>query len=168
MLQANGVPAVTVATPTKVNFTVFSDGVVKQGLVLANLSMSIAKLVPGTNGDSTSGSTTSTAPKPPRPASARAATPVLASAKQADQRQQAESDPAATQLVYNTDGYYTYTFSTDIMDPPRPMAWCSNTFCRCRCSSTSTYCLFGHRWRHIVARHSPLQHPTPAEYPSAS
>ncbi|HEY5308986.1 MAG TPA: cytochrome C, partial [Casimicrobiaceae bacterium] len=51
VVQGSGVPAVTVAGPPKVNFTVFSDGAVKTGLTLANVSFAIAKLVPGTNGN---------------------------------------------------------------------------------------------------------------------
>jgi hypothetical protein len=51
VLQAAGVPAVTVQSAPKVNFTVFSDGAVKTGLALSNVSLVMAKLVPGTNGD---------------------------------------------------------------------------------------------------------------------
>ena len=47
VLQTAGVPAVTVASPPKVNFTVFSDGAVKTGLAITNVSVVIAKLVPG-------------------------------------------------------------------------------------------------------------------------
>ena len=50
VLQTAGVPAVTVVSAPVVNFTVFSDGKVKQGLTLSNMSFAIAKLVPGTNG----------------------------------------------------------------------------------------------------------------------
>jgi OmcA/MtrC family decaheme c-type cytochrome len=117
VLQSAGVPAVTVASPPKVNFTVFSDGAVKQGLALTNISFAIAKLVPGSNGDPDQWvnyvyrKETATAGVGPN------GTPVLASAMQAttDGKQ---SDPAlaAAQLVYNADGYYTYTFKTDIKD----------------------------------------------------
>jgi hypothetical protein len=49
VLQDAGVPAVVVASAPKVNFTVFSDGAVKQGLTLSNMSFIIAKLVPATS-----------------------------------------------------------------------------------------------------------------------
>ena len=51
VLQDIGVAAVTVAGAPVVNFTVFSDGAVKQGLTLSNVSFAIAKLVPGPNGE---------------------------------------------------------------------------------------------------------------------
>ena len=51
VLQDSGVAAVTVAGAPVVNFTVFSDGAVKQGLTLSNVSFAIAKLVPGPNGE---------------------------------------------------------------------------------------------------------------------
>src|SRR5262245_22839112 len=51
VLQDNGIPAVTVAGAPVINFTVFSDGAVKQGLTLSNMSFAIAKLVPGANGN---------------------------------------------------------------------------------------------------------------------
>ena len=51
VLQSAGVPAVAVNSPPKVNFTVFSDGAVKTGLTITNVSVAIAKLVPGTNGN---------------------------------------------------------------------------------------------------------------------
>ena len=118
VLQAAGVPAVTVAGPPKVNFAVFSDGKPKTDLALANVSFAIAKLVPGTNGDPDQWvnyiyrTETATAGVGPNGA------PVLASAKQAttDTKQ---TDPAlaAAQLVLHDEGYYTYTFKTDIKDP---------------------------------------------------
>jgi OmcA/MtrC family decaheme c-type cytochrome len=118
-VQANGVPAVTVAGAPVVNFTVFSDGQVKQGLTLSNVSFAIAKLVPGTNGEidrwqsyvyRTETTTGSNAVGP-------GGTPVLASATQAT----TDPKPASlsNQLVYNAEGYYTYRFSTDITDPAR-------------------------------------------------
>jgi OmcA/MtrC family decaheme c-type cytochrome len=120
VLQTAGVPAVTVASPPKVNFTVFSDGVVKQGLALTNVSFAIAKLIPGTNGNPDQWvnyiyrTETATAGVGP------GGKPVLATAQQAttDSKQ---TDPAlaAAQLVYNADGYYTYTFKTDIKDPTK-------------------------------------------------
>lgn len=117
VLQDNGVPAVTIAGAPVVNFTVFSDGAVKTGLALANVSLAIAKLVPGSNGDIdqwisyVNRTETATAGVGP------GGTPALASALQAT------TDPKPTtqanQLVYNADGYYTYTFSTDVTDPAK-------------------------------------------------
>ena len=117
VLQAAGVPAVTINSPPKVNFTVFSDGAVVQGLTNTNVRFAIAKLVPGSNGDpdhwfSYVYRTESTAAAPNNVGPG--GTPVLASAKQAT------TDPnTPAQLVYNADGYYTYTFSTDIKDPTK-------------------------------------------------
>ena len=118
VLQGAGIPAVTVNSPPKVNFAVFSDGAVKTGLTIANVSFAIAKLVPGTNGNPDQWvnyiyrKETATAGVGP------GGKPALASAMQAttDAKQ---TDPAllSAQLVYNPDGYYTYTFKTDIKDP---------------------------------------------------
>ncbi|MDH5539015.1 MAG: OmcA/MtrC family decaheme c-type cytochrome [Rhizobacter sp.] len=110
VVQSAGVPAVTVASPPKVNFTVFSDGAVKKGLTLSNVSMAIAKLVPGSNGDPdkwvnyVSRKEVATAGKGP------GNVPVLPEAWQAT------TDPKDS-LVENADGYYTYTFKADIKDP---------------------------------------------------
>ena len=115
VVQAAGVPAVTVQSPPKVNFAVITDGALKQGVAITDLSFAIAKLVPGTNGNPDQWvnyiyrKETATAGVGP------GGTPALASAMQAttDGKQ---TDPAllAAQLVYNPDGYYTYTFKTDI------------------------------------------------------
>jgi len=120
VLQDNGVTAITVTGAPVVNFTVFSDGAVKQGLTLSNVSFAIAKLVPGTNGEidqwqSYVYRTESTANAPNNVGSGPNGTPVLASAVQAT----TDPKPAgqAGQLVYNAEGYYTYTFSTNITDP---------------------------------------------------
>jgi OmcA/MtrC family decaheme c-type cytochrome len=122
VLQDNGVTAVTVTGAPVVNFTVFSDGAVKQGLTLSNVSFAIAKLVPGTNGEidqwqSYVYRTESTANAPNNVGSGPNGTPVLASATQATTDPKPASQ--AGQLVYNADGYYTYTFSTNITDPSR-------------------------------------------------
>ncbi|HEX9720399.1 MAG TPA: OmcA/MtrC family decaheme c-type cytochrome [Ramlibacter sp.] len=118
VVQAAGVPAVTVASPPVVNFSVFSDGKVKTGLELSNVSFAIAKLVPGTNGNLDQWVSyvyrTETAAAGVGPGGA----PVLAKATQAT----TDAKPAAaaaTQLVFNADGYYTYTFTTDIKDPAK-------------------------------------------------
>jgi OmcA/MtrC family decaheme c-type cytochrome len=124
VLQAAGMPAVTINSAPKVNFAVFSDGAVKTGLALSNVSFAMAKLVPGTNGDpdkwvnyiyrteSTATGSANTGPD---------GKPVLASAVQAttDTKLSGTSTAALTQLVYNADGYYTYTFSSDITDSTR-------------------------------------------------
>jgi OmcA/MtrC family decaheme c-type cytochrome len=120
VLQTAGVPAVTVASPPKVNFTVFSDGAVKQGLVLSNVSFAIAKLIPGTNGNPDQWVNyvyrTETAAAGVGPGGK----PVLATAQQATtDPKQTDAALAAAQLVYNADGYYTYTFRTDIKDPTK-------------------------------------------------
>jgi OmcA/MtrC family decaheme c-type cytochrome len=119
VLQANGVPAVTVAGAPVVNFAVFSDGAVKQGLVLSNVSLAIAKLVPGVNGEIDQWQSyvyrTETPAGANNVGSGPGGTPVLASATQAT----TDPKPAslANQLVYNAEGYYTYQFSTDVTDP---------------------------------------------------
>lgn len=118
VLQAAGVPAVTVQSAPKVNFTVFSNGAVKTGLVLTNVSLAIAKLVPGSNGDPDQWvnyvyrTETATAGVGP------GGVPALASAKQATtDPKQTDAALMAAQLVYNPDGYYAYTFRTDITNP---------------------------------------------------
>ncbi len=121
VLQDSGVAAVTVASAPVVNFTVFSDGAVKQGLTLSNVSFAIAKLVPGTNGEIDQWQSyvvrTETTTGSNAVGSGPGGTPVLPSAIQAS------TDPKPTgqanQLVFNPNGYYTYTFSTDITDPSK-------------------------------------------------
>lgn len=117
VVQDAGVPAVVVNGAPVVNFAVLSDGLVKRDLVLSNVSFAIAKLVPGVNGDIDRWVSyvyrTETAAAGVGPGG----TPVLATALQAT------SDPKpaslANQLRFNADGYYTYTFSTNITDPAR-------------------------------------------------
>ncbi len=117
VLQNAGVPAVVVAGPPSVNFTVFSDGAVLPTLELANVSFVIAKLVPGQNGEIDQWVNyvyRIETPAAGAPGSGPGGTPALASAKQAT------SDPkTAATLVFNEDGYYTYTFTTDITDPTK-------------------------------------------------
>jgi OmcA/MtrC family decaheme c-type cytochrome len=119
VLQSNGVPAVTVAGAPVVNFAVFSDGRVVQGLTLADVSFVIAKLLPGSNGNIDQWQSyvyrTETTTGANNVGSAPGGGPVLASAKQAT----TDPKPAtiANQLVYNAEGYYTYRFSTNITDP---------------------------------------------------
>lgn len=114
VLQDAGLPAVTVNSPPVVNFAVFSDGKVKTDLLFTDVRFAIAKLVPGTNGDPdqwvsyiTRTESTSTAPN--NVGSGTGGAPVLATAVQAT-----TDTSAANRLVYNPDGYYTYTFSKDI------------------------------------------------------
>ncbi len=118
VLQGAGIAAVAVSGPPKVNFTVFSDGAVKTGLTISSVSFAIAKLVPGSNGDPDQWVNYIYRKETATPGVGPAGKPVLTSAMQAttDPKQ---TDPAllATQLVYNADGYYTYTFKTDIKDP---------------------------------------------------
>ncbi len=119
VLQAAGVPAVTVTGAPIVRFTVFSDGQVRQGLTVADVSVAIAKLIPASNGNparwqsyvSRIERTTGSNNVGPGPGN----TPILAEALQAT----VDPRPAAqqNQLVYNDAGYYVYTFSTNITDP---------------------------------------------------
>ena len=119
VLQGAGVPAVVVRGAPVVNFTVFSDGAVKQGLKLTDMSFAIAKLVPSSNGNPARWE--SYVSRVERTTGANAVgsgpggTPVLAEALQAT----TDPKPAAqaNQLVFNASGYYTYTFSTNITDP---------------------------------------------------
>ena len=110
VLQNAGVPAVTINSPPKVNFTVFSDGAVKTGLTTSNVRFAIAKLVPGSNGEPDQWVNYITKQVAGKAGFGPNGTPVLTSAPQAT----TDTAAAATQLVYNADGYYTYTFTTDI------------------------------------------------------
>jgi OmcA/MtrC family decaheme c-type cytochrome len=120
VLQGAGVPAVAIKNGVPVvNFTVFDNGAVVKNLVLANASFAIAKITPGTNSNpdqwtnyvsqvKTAGTSTGPAGQPPALASAI----------------RASTDPkptGSTQLAYNADGYYSYTFTAKITDP----AWTS-------------------------------------------
>ena len=117
VLQDSGLPAVSVASPPKVNFTVFSEGAVKKDLGVSNVRFAIAKLIPGTNGEIDqwvsyiNRTETATAGVGPN------GTPALASAKQATTENPGAAQ--ASQLVFNNDGYYTYTFTLDITDPTK-------------------------------------------------
>ena len=117
VVQNAGIAAVTINSPLKVNFAVFSDGAIKSGLTITNVSLAIAKLVPGSKGNPDQWvnyiyrketATTGIGP---------GGKPALASAMQATtDAKQTDATLLANQLVYNADGYYTYTFSTDIKD----------------------------------------------------
>jgi OmcA/MtrC family decaheme c-type cytochrome len=115
VLQAAGVPAVTVNGSTvRVNFAVFSDGALKSGLTPADMSFALARVIPPTNGGSEewisyiSRTATATAGLGPGGAQQPPATAI-----------QAVTDPKTgdSQLVYNSAGYYTYTFTANITDP---------------------------------------------------
>jgi len=119
VVQQAGIPAVNVSSGTpKVNFTVFTGGRVKSDLKLTDVSFAIAKLVPGTITDPDQWVSYVYRTETATPTVGPNGKPVLASAKQAttDPKQ---TDPAlaAAQLVFNPDGYYTYTFKTNIGDP---------------------------------------------------
>ena len=127
VVQDAGVPAVTVNSPPKINFAVFSDGKVKSDLAIANVSFALAKLIPGTGGNpdqwvSYVSRTESTAKAPNNVGSGAAGAAALATAVQAttDGKMTAAELTAAglsAQLVYNPDGYYTYVFRADIKNP---------------------------------------------------
>jgi OmcA/MtrC family decaheme c-type cytochrome len=123
VLQGAGQPAVAVASPPKVNFTVFSDGAVKTGLTLADMSFAIAKLVPGTNGNPdewqnyVSRKATATATDSPGAAMTPPATAMQATTDPKRTPEELAAAGLGPQLVYNDAGYYTYTFSADITDP---------------------------------------------------
>lgn len=124
VIQQAGLPVATVNSPPKINFTVFSDGAVKTGLTTANVSVAIAKLVPGTNGAPDEWvnyiyRTESTASAPNNVGNGTSGAPALASALQATtDAKPTGANAIPNQLAYNAEGkYYTYTFSTDIRDP---------------------------------------------------
>ena len=129
VVQDAGVPAVTVTGAPKVNFSVFSDGKVVSSIPIGSVSFAIAKLVPGTNGNPDQWvnyiyRAESTAKAPNNVGSAAGGLPVLATALQATTDSKMSTTTLASlgltsQLVYNPDGYYTYVFSTNIMDPTK-------------------------------------------------
>jgi OmcA/MtrC family decaheme c-type cytochrome len=114
VLQGAGLPAVSIGSPLRVNFTVFSDGAVKTGLTLADVSFAIARLIPGADGnpDEWVNYVSRKATASPGVGPGGSTSP-LASAMQA------ANDPKTvdSQLAYNSAGYYTYTFTADITDP---------------------------------------------------
>ena len=120
VLQGAGVAAVTVNSPVKVNFAVFSGGKLKADLKPADVRFALAKLVPGTGGEPDQWVSYVYRKETPNAGVGPNGAPVLASAMQGTTDAK-ETDPvlAAAQLVYNADGYYTYTFKTDIKDPAK-------------------------------------------------
>ena len=120
VLQAANVPAFDASTgPQKVNFAVFSGGKVNSSIALGSVSFAIAKLVPGTNDNPDQWVNyiyrTETAAAGVGPNG----TPALPKALQATVDPKLTGTAAANQLVLNPDGYYTYTFSTNIKDPTK-------------------------------------------------
>lgn len=105
-----GVVPVTINSPPVVNFAVFSDGKVKTGLTTANVRFAIAKLVPGVNNNPDQWVSYITKQVAAKAGIGPNGTPVLSAAPQAT----TDTATASSQLVYNSAGYYTYTFSTDI------------------------------------------------------
>jgi OmcA/MtrC family decaheme c-type cytochrome len=118
VLQSAGVPAVIINSAPKVNFAVFSDGKLKSDLALSNVTMAIAKLVPGSNGQPDQWINYIYRTEIPNAGVGPNGKPSLASSLHAaTDPKQADAALAAAQLVYNPDGYYTYTFRADITNP---------------------------------------------------
>ncbi|MBK6852511.1 MAG: OmcA/MtrC family decaheme c-type cytochrome [Burkholderiales bacterium] len=129
VVQSAGVPAVTINSPPKVNFTVISDGAVKSNLTFADVRVAIAKLVPGTDGNpdqwvnyvyATRAAAVASATRKDSAAvaatlGASAAFPAGTKVAATDTRMSATDN----RLAFNPDGYYTYTFATDITDPTK-------------------------------------------------
>ena len=120
VLQDAGVSAVTINSPPKVNFTVFSDGKVKTGLVIGDVRFAIAKLVPGVNNNPDewvnyiSVSRTAVAGLGSGGNATPRATARQATTDSKKSLQELELAGETGQLIYNPDGYYTYSFKTDI------------------------------------------------------
>ena len=117
VVQSAGVTAVTGGKPLTVNFTVMSDGKVKSDLKITDLSFAIAKLVRGTNGNPDQWVSYVYRKETAAAGVGPNGVPALATAMQATtDGKQTDATLLAQQLVYNQDGYYTYTFKTDITD----------------------------------------------------
>jgi len=125
-----GLVPVTITNQPVVNFSVFDNGAVKTGLTTSNATFTLSKLVPGAAGspskwvnyiwgdDAGGWGMVGAVQKPD--GSWTEGTPVVTDQTKA---RTAGSDPkVATQLVYNADGYYTYTFQTNITDATRATA----------------------------------------------
>ena len=117
VLQNAGTAAVSVNSPPVVNFTVFSDGKVVQGLTNSSARFAIAKLIPAANGDPDRWSNYIFRKETASAGVGPGGTPVLPSAWQAT----TDASTAAS-LVYNADGYYSYTFTTDITTATDPVS----------------------------------------------
>ena len=114
VLQSAGLPAVSVNGQVKVNFTVFSNGAVKTDLTLADMSFALARLIPASGGNPAEWTNyvSLKATAAPGVGTGGSTTPPATA-------QQATTDPVTSdaQLVYNSAGYYTYTFTANITDP---------------------------------------------------
>lgn len=104
VLQTAGVPAVTINSPPVINFTVFSGGAIVKDISLDtkqpnNVRVAIAKLV-------------RTAGEPDEWVSYVTRMKTATTGKKLTSMQ-ATTDTGGT-LTYNKDGYYTYTFGTDV------------------------------------------------------
>jgi OmcA/MtrC family decaheme c-type cytochrome len=124
VLQDANLPAVTVAGPPKVNFTLFSNGAVVPKENIVSASAIIAKLIPASGGNPDEWQTYTHRTRTPATAVAGrtysdAVKATLDNPAYPLGTTTAYSDSPATPLVYNDDGYYTYTFSTDITDPTK-------------------------------------------------
>ena len=125
VLQNAGVPAAVAGNTLKVNFTVFSGGAVVQNIKLLSsapnkVNFAFAKLVPGASGDpdkwvsyvnrvkTTTASSKGPAGQPPAMAAADQGT---------TDPYYVDATALAGQLIYNADGYYTYSFQSNIKDP---------------------------------------------------
>ena len=119
VLQDNGVPAVVVDRSAEGQL----HGVLRrrhqEQPEARGRSFAIAKLVPGTNGEIDQWVSYVNRTETATPGVGPGGTPVLASARQATTDPKPASQ--ANQLVFNAEGYYTYTFSTNITDPAQTL-----------------------------------------------
>ncbi len=118
VLQGAGLPAFSITNgPPVVNFTVFSDGQVLQGLAASNVRVALAKLVPAASGNpdewvsyvnrvKTSGTTNATQ------ATTDPTTSVVSATSTTTYPVGCAASPAT--LAYNSAGYYSYKFCTDV------------------------------------------------------
>jgi OmcA/MtrC family decaheme c-type cytochrome len=126
VLQDAGIPAVTINSAPVVNFAVFSDGKAKTDVAIADVRFAIAKLVPGSNSnpDQWVNYIYNKVPGKAGFGPGTPPTPVLATAMQATtdgKMLPAELTAAGLtgQLSFNPDGYFSYTFKTNITDPTK-------------------------------------------------
>jgi len=117
VMQNAGAAVVTVASPPVIRFTVISDGKVVQGLNQNNVRIALAKLVRGTNGNPDDWVNYYSGTEVPNPNVGPGGSAVLPGGAP-----QASTDPrSAAQFVYKADGYYEYTFQTDVLNVTDPL-----------------------------------------------